>query len=206
MSKILTINDNDSKEQALNAAQKVLQSGGVAAIPTDTVYGFAALVSDENAIARLYEIKERSRNKSIAVLLGDASQARLVAKDFSEKAHRLAERYWPGALTIIIQKKEGLPKDLTDNELVGLRIPDHDFTRELIRRTGPLAVTSANISGEAPAKAVSEIPPVLLEKPDLIIDGGPAKGGIPSSVIRCDVNPPLILREGAIPGEELLSC
>ena len=94
---------------ALEAAEKVLRAGGVAAIPTDTVYGFAALVHDEAAIAKLYKIKERDQKKSIAVLLGDAEQAHLVAHEFPAKAQRLAAKYWPGALTIIIRKKAGLP-------------------------------------------------------------------------------------------------
>ena len=206
MGRIITINTQEERKTALKAAADVLLHGGIAAIPTDTVYGFAACVRDEAAIAGLYRIKERSPNKSIAVLLGDTEQAHLVAEDFPEKARRLAAKYWPGALTIIIRKKAGLPADLTANELVGLRIPDHDFIRELIRATGPLAVTSANISGEPPARSVAEFAEQLGPQLDIIIDGGPSSGGVPSSVINCDTDPAVILREGAIPGEELLSC
>ena len=206
MTKIYTISDETSREQALAAAEAVLKNGGVAAIPTDTVYGFAAAVHDEEAVARLYEIKGRSQVKAIAVLLADPEQAEEIAETFSEKAKRLALTYWPGGLTIIIQKKAGLPPSLSSNDLVGLRIPDHDFTRELIRRTGPLAVTSANISGEPPAKSLADFSPELIEKLDIIIDDGPAKGGIPSSVIRCDVKEPLVLREGTISERERLSC
>ena len=206
MKNIYTISDPNAYREALEAASDILKRGGIAAIPTDTVYGFAALVHDEAAIARLYQIKERARNKSIAVLLGDADQAPLVAHDFPAKARRLAAKYWPGALTIIIRKKAGLPPDLTSNELVGLRIPDHDFTRDLIRLTGPLAVTSANISGEAPAQSVADMPDELETKLDIIIDGGKCEGGIPSSVINCGADPAVILREGAIPGKELLEC
>lgn len=206
MARILSIGTESEKTEALKTAADVLLHGGIAAIPTDTVYGFAACVQDEEAIAKLYRIKERSPNKSIAVLLGDAEQAHLVAHTFPAKAQRLAARYWPGALTVIIRKKAGLPADLTSNDLVGLRIPDHDFTRELIRLTGPLAVTSANISGEPPAKSVDEFAGVLGGQLDLIIDGGPSSGGVPSSVINCETDPAVILREGAIPGEELLKC
>ena len=206
MGRILTINTDTEKEEALKAAAEILLRGGVAAIPTDTVYGFAALVHDEKAIERLYRIKERSQNKSIAVLLGDAVQAHEVAHEFPAKARRLAEKYWPGALTIIIRKKAGLPADLTSNDLVGLRIPDHDFTRELIRRTGPLAVTSANISGEPPARSVADFAEELGPQLDIIIDGGPSRGGVPSSVINCDADPAVVLREGAIPGKDLMSC
>ena len=206
MTKILTIRNESEKQEALKAAADILLHGGVAAIPTDTVYGFAALVHNEKAIARLYQIKERSQNKSIAVLLGDAEQAHLVAHEFPAKAQRLADKYWPGALTIIIRKKAGLPGNLTSNALVGLRIPDLDFTRDLIRLTGPLAVTSANISGEPPAKSISEFADELGPQLDIIIDGGASKGGVPSSVINCDADPAVILREGAISGKDLLEC
>ena len=206
MGKILSINTEEEIKTALKAAADVLLRGGVAAIPTDTVYGFAALVHDEKAIERLYRIKERSQNKSIAVLLGDAIQAHEVAHEFPAKAQRLADKYWPGALTIIIRKKTGLPADLTSNDLVGLRIPDHEFTRDLIRLTGPLAVTSANISGQPPAKSIAEFNDELGDQLDIIIDGGPSRGGVPSSVINCDADPAIILREGAICGKDLLSC
>lgn len=206
MNKIYTINEKDQFNTALAAAAETLLSGGVIAIPTDTVYGFAALVHDESAIERLYKIKEREQKKSIAVLLGDAEQAHIVAHEFPAKAQRLAKAYWPGALTIIIRKKAGLPPNLTSNDLVGLRIPDHEFTRELIRITGPLAVTSANISGQPPAKSVSEFIDLLGSHLDLIIDGGPCSGGIPSSVINCETDPAVVLREGAVSAEDLLAC
>ncbi len=206
MSKIYTIATKEEKQTALSAACSALKNGGIIAIPTDTVYGFAALIHDKDAINKLYQIKERSQNKSIAVLLGDAEQAHLAAHEFPAKAQRLAARYWPGALTIIIRKKPDLPDNLTSNDLVGLRIPDHDFTRELIRLTGPLAVTSANHSGEPPAKSVSEFADILGSHLDLIIDGGPSSGGIPSSVINCETEPAVVLREGAIPAQELLLC
>ena len=206
MKKIYSIKNESERQEALNAAADTLRMGGIIAIPTDTVYGFAALVHDEAAVEKLYKIKEREQNKSIAVLLGDAEQAHLVAHEFPDKAQRLAKAYWPGALTIIIRKKSGLPANLTSNDLIGLRIPDHNFTRELIRLTGPLAVTSANISGRAPAKSVTEFGDMLSSHLDLIIDDGPSLGGVPSSVINCETDPAVILREGAISGKELLAC
>lgn len=206
MNNICTLKTEEEKQQALTRAADILKRGGVIAIPTDTVYGFAAPVHDEAAIARLYQIKERDQRKSIAVLLGDAAQAHLVAHEFPAKAQRLAEKYWPGALTIIIRKKAGLPADLTSNDLVGLRIPDHEWTRELIRQTGPLAVTSANISGQPPAGSIEEFADELGPQLDLIVDGGPSSGGVPSSVINCGSDPAVVLREGAIPGKDLLEC
>lgn len=195
-----------SSETGLQAAADILLKGGVVAIPTDTVYGFAALVNNEEAIGRLYKIKERNPIKSIAVLLGDANQADQVAKAFPPFAQRIAEKYWPGGLTVIVEKKAGLPENLTSNDTVGLRIPDHDFARALMRLTGPLATTSANHTGEPPAQKVEDFYAELGDKLDLVIDDGPVKGGVPSTVINCAVEPPVVLREGAIPGEELLKC
>ena len=206
MKKIFDIQNDSEVKEALKAAYETLISGGIVAIPTDTVYGFAAIVHNETAIEKLYKIKERDQKKSIAVLLGDAEQAHLVAHEFPAKAQRLAKAYWPGALTIIIRKNAGLPVNLTSNDLVGLRIPDCEFTRELIRLTGPLAVTSANISGQPPAKSVSEFMEILGSHLDLIIDGGPCSGGVPSSVINCETEPAVVLREGAVSAEELLAC
>ncbi len=205
MAQILKIETETEYHQALQTAAEVLKKGRIAAIPTDTVYGFAALVHDSAAIARLYEIKERSQMKSIAVLLADAEQAEQVAKNFPPKAQRLAAKYWPGALTVIVAKREGLPADLTSNDLIGLRIPDCEFARDLMRLTGPLATTSANLSGMPPAKNIAEFAE-LHDRLDLVIDGGQVHGGVPSSVIRCDCEPASVLREGAIPAEELLKC
>lgn len=206
MKKIYTITNEIERKEALTAAVRILKQGGIAAIPTDTVYGFAAPVHEEAAIARLYQIKERESNKSIAVLLGDAEQAHLVAHEFPAKAQRLAQAYWPGALTIIIRKKAGLPANLTSNDLVGLRIPNHNFTRDLIRETGPLAVTSANLSGMPPATDIDGFINSLGDQLDLIIDDGPSSGGVPSSVINCSCEPAIILREAAISGKDLLAC
>lgn len=199
MTKILS-----SSDECLQKAARILLDGGVVAIPTDTVYGFAALVTNEEAVARLYKIKERNPIKSIAVLLSDAEQAPMVAGHFSSFAQRITEVYWPGALTVIVDKKAGLPGNLTSNNTVGIRVPDHDFARELMRLTGPLATTSANHSGEPPAKKVSDFADSLGDQLDLIIDDGPVMGGVPSTVINCSVEEPVVLREGAIPGAELL--
>ena len=199
--KILPCND-----ETLRDAAAVLNGGGVAVIPTDTVYGLAARPSFPEAVERLYSIKGREKRKKIALLAADVAAVEMFGCPLPPKARELAEKYWPGALTIIIRKKSGLPANLTSNDLIGLRIPDHKFTRELIRLTGPLAVTSANVSGRTPAKSVTEFGDMLSSRLDLIIDDGPSLGGVPSSVINCETDPAVILREGAISGKELLAC
>ena len=203
MGRILKINTDTEKEEALKAAAEILLRGGVAAIPTDTVYGFAALVHDEKAIERLYRIKERSQNKSIAVLLGDAVQAPEVAHEFPAKARRLAEKYWPGALTLIFRKKPGIPDAVTaGGETIGIRMPDMELTRELIRAAGkPLAAPSANTSGKRSSVSAREVLEDLDGKIDMVIDGGTCPVGVASTVVDMTGETPVILREGVITAE-----
>ena len=207
MSKIIQIASEEQQQAALETASQIILSGGIIAIPTDTVYGIAASAWNTAAISRIYQIKERDTNKSIAVLLGDASQALLIAENFSPKATSLAAKFWPGGLTIIVSKKSNLPPNISNNDKIGLRIPDHPFIRDLIRKTGPLATTSANLSGHPAAKTVEEFQPILGEQLDLIIDGGTVKGsGIASTVVDCTLDPIKILREGSISSEEIDAC
>ncbi len=206
MHRILAITDKEEQGKALMAAIQVIRSGGVIAIPTDTVYGIAASAFDESAIARIFQIKKRDENKSIAVLLGDAGQAAEIAKSFPPKAIALASAYWPGGLTLLVGKKNGLPASLSGNEKIGLRIPDHPFARELIRCCGPLATSSANFSGQPPALCLADFSELLEDQLDLIIDDGPVSGSVASTVVDCTVNPVQILREGAISKAEIDQC
>ncbi len=200
---ILTLENN---EKALQTAAETLLSGGVCVIPTDTVYGIAASFRDANAIHRLFELKKRDPHKSIAVLLGDVSQAPLVAERISSAAERLTTCFWPGGLTVLVEKRSDLPAGLSANEKIGLRIPDQPFARELIRRTGPLATTSANFSGMPPALEISDLPEELLSQIPLVIDGGRVKQGISSTVVDCTVDPVLILREGGLKTADILAA
>src|SRR5450830_1411978 len=132
---------------ALRRALAVLNAGGLVAVPTDTVYGLAALVSDSLAIARIYQAKERSENKAIAVLIGERHQLDLVAQSLNQSSYRLASAFWPGALTLVVLRRLDLPSNLSPLPTIGVRIPDHSFTRRLLNSAGPLATTSANLSG-----------------------------------------------------------
>lgn len=206
MNRIFRITTIEEQQVALATAIRILRKGGVIAIPTDTVYGLAASAFNEAAIARLYRIKERDTKKSIAVLLGDPSQAREIAGSFPQKAEILAKAFWPGGLTLIVSKKQSLPPNISSNEKIGIRIPDHSFIRELIRQTGPLATTSANLSGQPAANIVDDFFPLLGDRLDMTIDDGQVKGGVASTVVDCTVEPLQILREGAISKEEIEKC
>jgi len=188
-----------SNPQSEELALKVLQSGGVIAIPTDTVYGIACLVNKRDSIQRLYEIKEREHLKAIPVLIGAHEQISNIAAIFSPAAYALSQHLWPGALTLVVNKHLGLPYELTVYPTVGIRMPDHKWLRSLIQSCGPLAATSANISGQPSLSNAQAVLEELDNRIDLLIDGGTCAGGIPSTVVDCTVSPVKVLREGGIP-------
>lgn len=176
-----------------------LQDGKAVVIPTDTVYGLATLLSDARAIASLYQIKGREPAKAIPVLIGTIEQLALVCQDWSPEAGTLARTFWPGALTLVMPKRPNLPEELSSQPTVGVRMPNHPFTLNLLQKVGPLAVTSANISGGKNASTASEVLEQLGGFVPFIADGGTCPGGVPSTVVDCTGQDVAILREGAIP-------
>jgi L-threonylcarbamoyladenylate synthase len=190
---------------AIPAALRVLRGGGLVAYPTDTVYGVAALLQDAAAIDRLYQAKERSPNKAIAVLIGELEQLDQVAAHLPAAALRLAERFWPGALTLVVPRHPGLPANLSPLPTIGVRMPDHTFARELLRQAGPLATTSANLSGGSNPRDAQEVLAQLEGRIELVIDGGAAPGGVPSTVVDCSGPQLTILREGAISAAQIFA-
>ena len=179
-------------DESLDVAAKMLCDGKVAVIPTDTVYGLAAHPAHPEAVERLYTMKAREARKPIALLASDEDALKRNGFALEAEAADLAKRYWPGALTLVVENKEGRTE--------GFRVPAHDWTRKLIARCGGLLrVTSANISGEAPAKDAAEAFRALGLAPDAIFDGGKSKVGIASTVVKVAANGALsILRKGAI--------
>ncbi len=194
-----------SAPYALETALEYLHLGRLVAFPTDTVYGVAALIQDRAAIDRLYQVKERSTNKAIAVLIGELAQLDQVTLKLPERARRLAEHFWPGALTLVVARHPNLPTNLAPNQTIGVRIPDHAFTRELLRRAGPLATTSANISGGPNPRDALEVLAQLDGRIELVLDGGAAPVGVPSTVVDCTGPDLSILREGAISATSIFS-
>ena len=193
-----------SDPQSSEIAKMVLMAGGVVAIPTDTVYGIACHVGMRESIQRLYAIKERDRMKAIPVLIGSMEHISEVAADFPLTAQTLAEHFWPGALTIVLKKNPALPIELTNYSTIGLRMPNHHWLNSLMQSCGPLATTSANISGQPSLRDAQDVLDALKSRIDLLIDGGICKGGIPSSVIDCTVSPVKVLREGSVTEQAVL--
>jgi len=186
-------------------AVRVLKAGGIVALPTDTVYGLAVDLASPGGIDRLFVAKRRPSDRAVMLLLADAEQARELV-EWPPAAAALAGALWPGGLTIVVKQRPGaaLPPELTGGRsTVGLRLPDHPTPRALAAALGPLPVTSANVSGLPEASDAAEIRDQLGDAIDLILDGGPARGGPASTVVDCSADPPRILRAGAIPAETI---
>jgi len=182
------------------AAVAALRESGLVALPTDTVYGVGVALDAPDGLARLFAAKDRPPDKAIVLLVADLEQAAAVGV-LSPAARVLAERYWPGGLTLILSQAPGtqLPAALTGGaSTVGVRVPDHDCPRALARELGPLPVTSANLSGRPEARDAFDVLAQLGDRIALVLDGGPARGGLPSTVVDCSGERPRMLRVGAI--------
>jgi len=177
-----------------------LARGGIVAFPTDTVYGVGADVRQPDAIAALYEIKARPYSKAIPVLLAQAEDLCAVSQDAPDSAWRLAQRFWPGALTLVVRCACSLSPILTAaGPTVAVRVPDHPVVQALIRGlSAPLAATSANISGQPSLVTADDVLAQLAGRIALLLDGGPCPGGRPSTVVDLTVRPPRVLRPGPI--------
>ena len=186
-------------------AAKIIQNGGLVVFPTDTVYGIGCNPFDLEAIERVFQAKSRSHLKALPLLLTDVTVVARVMSVQNASATILGAAFWPGALTLVVPKSPELPDALGDHDTVAVRVPDHDGLRYMISLCGgSIAATSANISGLPDAQNVEEAAAYLAGKVDLIIDGGQARGGIPSSVVNCLSQPPTLLREGAISETEVI--
>jgi L-threonylcarbamoyladenylate synthase len=196
--------DASGREEAI----EVLRAGGIVAMPTDTVYGVGVALEAPDGLTRLFAAKSRPLDRAIVLLVAEIEQAGTVGI-LSRGARVLAERFWPGGLTLVLARAPGaaLPAALTAGApTVGVRIPNHDCPRVLARALGPLPVTSANLSGQPDARDASEVLAQLGSRIDLVLDGGPARGGIPSTVVDCSAELPRILRAGAIDRPDLAAA
>jgi L-threonylcarbamoyladenylate synthase len=197
------VDDPAGRDEAI----AVLRSGGVIALPTDTVYGIAVALETPAGIEQLYAAKSRPPDKAIALLLADVDQAAEIG-ELSETARALAGAFWPGGLTLVVPRRmdRPLPAALTGGALVsseiptvGLRVPGHATPRALAAALGPLPTTSANRSGEPEARDADEIEAILGDAIDLILDGGRSSGGLASTVVDLSGEGARILRHGAVP-------
>ncbi len=199
MTQRLPTTTDEEREAAIQAASLAIQRGQLVVIPTDTVYGIAADAFDPEAVAELLAAKGRGREMPPPVLVSAATTVDALATSIPAYARTLIDEFWPGPLTLVLQQQRSLQWDLGDTRgTVAVRMPDHALAREILERTGPLAVSSANITGKPAAIDADGAELMLADLVEVIIDGGPAHGGEASTIVDATSERGRILRRGAL--------
>lgn len=199
MSDPFRCDDPEQRDRGLDAAVAAVQAGQLVVLPTDTVYGVGADAFEPAAVRRLLGAKGRGRNMPPPVLVSARSTLDALTTGRTEETLTLAEAFWPGPLTLVCRQQPSLRWDLGDTRgTVAVRMPDHALALDLLARTGPLAVSSANLSGSAPATTVDAAVSMLGVSVAVYLDGGPTPGPTPSTIVDVTGNPPRVLRPGAI--------
>lgn len=204
MSTVYNCNKPDSRPVGLNAARGALKAGRLVVVPTDTVYGLAADAFDSDAVASLLQAKGRGRDMPVPVLVGSWTTIDGLVTTVRPEARELIRAFWPGGLSLVVHQAPSLAWDLGNTRgTVMLRMPLHPVILELLREVGPLAVSSANVSGQPPATTVDEARAQLGEAVGVYLDGGPAEHGVASTIVDLTGDRPRILREGAVTAEAI---
>lgn len=197
---VIRLDPTAPEERALRRSAEVLRGGGLVAFPTETFYGLGANALDRGAVRRVFEAKGRPASMPLLVVLDTASKLLDIVEDVPPRARPLIERYWPGPLTLVFRAAAAVPSELTAGTgTIGVRVPNHAVARALVERLG-LAVTapSANPTGAAPPSTADGVIAGLGDAVDLVLDAGPTSGGAPSTVVDVTVDPPRVVRQGAI--------
>lgn len=201
---ILSCDPANPALEVVEQAADALLEGKLVAFPTETVYGLGVDATNQAALERLYAVKERERTRAIALLIHSTSQLRHIVREIPEGVAQIMEAFWPGPLTVVFRRHPKVFASLAPDDSIGIRMPDHYLALSILSMVGrPLATTSANLSGQAPARDAHEIVAQLGEKVDLIVDGGPCGNQPPSTVLSVIEKPYRILRVGPISQTQL---
>jgi L-threonylcarbamoyladenylate synthase len=194
----------DGRQDAIAAAVTAVRRGELVVFPTDTVYGIGADAFSPSAVASLLAAKGRGRDMPVPVLIGSWRTARALTDSLPKVAEDLIAAFWPGALTLVVKQGEGLGWDLGDTQgTVAIRMPLHPVAIDLLTETGPMAVSSANLTGHAPPETVDEAQEQLGVAVAVYLDGGPSAGQTASTIVDVTGEQPRVLREGSIGLDEL---
>lgn len=210
MGAVLLASQTDPSPEVVGRAAAALRAEGVAVLPTDSVYGICCAALPGNpAHARIFDIKRRERTQTLPWFVADASDLARYGRDVSAWALRLAERHWPGALTIVVRASDEVPPEYAQpgpaGPTIALRVPDSELDRAVVRAAGvPLAQTSANTHGAPAATSGSGLEPGIVEAVDLVVDAGPAPVGVASTIVDATGSELRILRLGALTEDEVL--
>jgi tRNA threonylcarbamoyl adenosine modification protein (Sua5/YciO/YrdC/YwlC family) len=198
------LSDEAQREAGIAAAALAVQRGQLVALPTDTVYGVGADAFSARAVSRLLSAKGRGREMPPPVLVSAATTLDALAVGIPAYARELVKRLWPGPLTLVCRQQSSLQWDLGDTRgTVAVRMPDHEVALDLLARTGPLAVSSANRSGMPAATDADGVEEMLGDRLDVLLDGGPTKGDVPSTIVDVTSETGRLLRAGAVSLEDL---
>lgn len=210
MTPVLYVDQNNPSPKVVEQAAKTLRSQGVLVLPTDSVYGLACAATPANpAHGRIFDIKHRDRAQTLPWFVADASDLDRYGAQVPAWAHRLAARFWPGALTLVVRASSEVPSEYTlaseeGPSTIALRVPGSELVRALVREVGPLAQTSANTHGQASATSGESVEPAIAREADLVLDGGAAPLAVASTIVDATGKAPRILREGALSKHEVL--
>jgi L-threonylcarbamoyladenylate synthase len=202
---VITIDPNNPDEQALHVAARIIMQGGIAIYPTETVYGIGVRFDDQQALQRLFELKNRDQHKPVLLLLSRADDLARISSQIPPETQILTERFWPGPLTLVVPAAENLSDLVTGGgQTVGCRVSSSPAAARLMSACGiPITSTSANLSGGANPTSISEISADILEKADIVIDAGPSPGSTPSTVYDISQKPFRLVRAGVIPETDI---
>ncbi len=196
--------DDEERERGIEAAVEAVRDGGIVVFPTDTVYGVGGDAFDPSAVRKLLRAKGRGRDMPPPVLVSAPETLEALADQVPPQTKALIDAFWPGPLTVVCKQQSSLSWDLGDNRgTVAIRMPDDEVALALLSRTGPLAVSSANMTGRPAATTVGEAEEMLGESVAVYLDGGHLGGGLASTIVDGTTGVPTILRLGAIPVERL---
>lgn len=204
MSEVYDCTTPDGLAAGLEAATRAVRSGQVVVLPTDTVYGVGCDAFDASAVAAVLAAKGRGREMPPPVLVPNLRTVDGLARGVPAYVRHLIDHFWPGPLTLVMESQPSLTWDLGEtNGTVALRMPDHEIALALLAQAGPMAVTSANATGSPAAQTVAEAEAMLGAAVAVYLDGGPASGGVASTILDCTGGAPLTLREGALTRREV---
>ncbi|OIR46360.1 L-threonylcarbamoyladenylate synthase [Corynebacterium sp. NML130628] len=203
-SRVFQCLEPEEREQGLQAAEAAVKEGRCVVLPTDTVYGIGADAFNNQAVATLLATKRRGPDMPVPVLVGSWMTIQGLVREFTDTAKTLVEAFWPGGLSIVVPEAPSLPWNLGDTRgTVLLRMPNQPLALELLQRTGPMAVSSANLTGNPPALNAAAARQQFGDAVGVYLEGGPAEVGTPSTIVDISGPNPVILREGAISTERI---
>lgn len=208
MGKVYRVDPENPNAEVINLAATVLRDGGVVVFPTETVYGIGASADSCFGAQEIFEIKVRPLEKPLPWLVENEDALDIYGVQVPEYAHKLAQAFWPGALTLVVKASDRVGKDFrAHDDTVALRSPDHEVVMELIQASGgPLIATSANTHGMPAPGDFSDVEPRIIASADLVLNGGETLHQQPSTVVECLGDEPRVLREGAISTDQIVAA